>query len=264
MHKQRTEVGVFILAKNEQQNIGRCLESLRTSSWDAIVLDSGSTDRTRQVAAEFDFAEVRDFVYTDHCTAYNQITSKLGAEYAHVVILDADMAVSEALQRELKALLSDRCGAPQVIKAEIQMCVEGMPLRLGSLCPPKAFVFAVGRSYFVSVGHGEALDEGIEPVLAKEKLRHDDRKSYASFLQSQARYSQNLVIRKAAGEISGRDRLRTTTPFLIFAVPFVSYFLKGGFLVGKSGALYALDRLIAEAIMYRQSLSMRHARSTEE
>ena len=62
-------------------------------------------------------------------------------------------------------------------------------------------------------------------------------------------------MRKEAGELSGRDRIRVRWPLLVFAVPFVSYVLKGGFLDGRAGAIYALDRLIAEAIMYRRSLS---------
>lgn len=248
-------IGVFILAKNEQRNIARCLAALQPSGWDVVVLDSGSTDGTQQIVEATGFARIRDYAYTDHCTAYNQITTDLGNGYQHVVILDADMIVSERLQAEIRDMLSDSGGAAQALEAPIEMCVEGKPLRFGSLCPPKAFVFAVGQACFENVGHGERLREGMQVARTKEMLRHDDRKSYASYLQSQVRYSRNLVNRKAAGEVSGRDRIRTRSPFLILAVPFVSYMLKGGFLDGKVGAIYALDRLIAEAIMYRRSLS---------
>lgn len=255
MNTPKVEVGVFILARNEQKNIGRCLEALRFSAWDVIVLDSGSTDDTPVIVSNFEFAEFRQYAYTDHCTAYNQITTELGAGYRHVIILDADMVISEALQRELKVILSSISSMFQVVDSEILMCIEGRPLKFGSLCPPKPFVFTVGRKYFLNVGHGEKLHDEIVPKHTREKLRHDDRKSYVSYLLSQVRYSRNLVLRKAAGEISGRDKLRTRSPLLVFAVPFVSYFVKGGFLSGKIGIIYALDRLIAEAIMYRRSLS---------
>ena len=52
-----------------------------------------------------------------------------------------------------------------------------------------------------------------------------------------------------------RDRIRQKTPLGIILTPFISYFLKLGFLDGKSGLIYALDRLIAEAIIYRYSVS---------
>ena len=249
------DIGVFVLAKNEQANIGRCLECLQGSGWDVTVLDSGSTDDTWSIVSHFGFARIERYEYSDHCRAYNEITSDLGAGYRYVVILDADMMVSEELQTEIKAVISRDGSRPQVLEAEIRMFVEGRPLRFGSLCPPKAFVFEVGRTYFVSVGHGEALAKGSLIARTRAVLSHDDRKGYAAYLQSQARYSRNLVMRKADGQLSGRDRLRMTTPLLIFAVPFASYILKGGFLCGRSGVIYALDRLIAEAIMYRRSLS---------
>lgn len=255
MNTQKSEIGVFILARDEQQNIGRCLEALRASAWDVIVLDSGSSDDTPAIVAGFGFAEFRQYAYADHCTAYNQITTELGVGYRYTIILDADMVISDALQHELNDMLSSRSSTLTVVDAEILMCVEGNPLRFGSLYPPKPFVFAAGREYFVSVGHGEKLKDGITAKRTREKLRHDDRKSYASYLLSQVRYSRNLVHRKVAGEVSGRDKLRTRSPLLIFAVPFVSYLVKGGFLSGKAGAIYALDRIIAEAIMYRRSLS---------
>jgi glycosyltransferase involved in cell wall biosynthesis len=248
-------VGVFVLAKNEQANIGRCLKCLEDSGWEVTVLDSGSTDRTEEIVKEFGFARFEQYSYVDHCRAYNEITGELGKGYRHVLILDADMIVSRALMAELKTLLALPTQGPHTIEAPIEMCIEGTPLRFGSLYPPKAFVFETGRRYFVSLGHGEALETDISPTRTRHRLRHDDRKGYEAYLASQARYSRSFVARRDAGLLSGRDRLRSSTPLLLFAVPFVSYVLKGGFLSGKAGLIYALDRLIAEAIMYRRSLS---------
>lgn len=256
-----SDVGVFILARNEQKNIRRSLDALRGSTWDVIVLDSGSTDTTPDIVRESGFARFQDYVYRDHCTAYNEITTQLGLAYRHVVILDSDMVVSAALRQEIDAMTS--IGGFDAVDVEIEMCVDGVPLCFGSLYPPKPFLFATGRPYFENVGHGERLREGVRVQRARHKLRHDDRKDYAEYLQSQARYSRNLVVRKAAGELSGRDRMRVKWPLLIFAVPFVSYFLKGGFLDGKAGAIYALDRLIAEAVMFRQSLASDQRRSND-
>lgn len=255
MMASRANIGVFILAKDEEANIGRCLECLRGTGWEVTVLDSGSTDATKAVVADFEFARFEPYVYVDHCHAYNEITTRLGLRFRHVVVLDADMMVSEALTDEIATILGGTAGIPQVVEAPIEMCVEGLPLKFGSLCPPKPIVFEVGKPLFVSVGHGEALDRGVRVARTRAKLRHDDRKSYGAYLQSQVRYSRNLVARRAEGQVSGRDRLRMSTPILMLAVPFVSYVLKGGFLSGKAGIIYALDRLIAEAIMYRRSLS---------
>lgn len=133
-----------------------------------------------------------------------------------------------------------------VLEAEIIMCSDGLPLKYGSLCPPKACMFKVGASFFINSGHAEKLRQGTVVIRASEKVIHDDQKSYATFLQSQLRYSKNLAVRSAVKQISFRDWVRTKTPLLIFAVPFVSFFIRRGFLSGRAGGLYALDGLIAE------------------
>ena len=251
------QIGVFILAKNEEANIARNLVALAPAGWPVHVLDSGSTDNTENIVAEFPFAVFQKYHYTNHCNAYNEITAELGSAYRFVIILDADMIISEALRLELNQLIAAPASSWNVVEAEIEMCVDGVPLKYASLCPPKPFLFAQGKVYFVSTGHGEKIGKGFQIARTRSKLRHDDRKPYSSYLQSQYRYSNNLVERYLLGEVTSRDSLRVKWPLLIFAVPFVSYFLKMGFLDGRAGLIYALDRLVAEAVMYRQALASR-------
>lgn len=251
---EKISIVVFILAKNEQLNIGRCLESLKISRWDVVVLDSGSSDDTELIVSKYQFAKLKKYQYIDHCTAYNDITENFALQYKFAIILDADMIVTTALQHEISKIANSGASI-DVMDSDVFMYADGLPLKYGSLYPPKPFVFATGKSYFVKSGHGEKLKPGFIVLRTKEKLHHDDRKSYSSYLQSQLRYAKNLALRAEEKQISFKDRIRTKTPFLIFIVPFVSYFLKRGFMSGRSGGLYALDRLIAEAIMYRQSLS---------
>jgi glycosyltransferase involved in cell wall biosynthesis len=257
MTEHSKQIGVFILAKNEEANIGRNLAALAPSGWPVHVLDSGSTDKTESIVAEFPSAIFQPYVYTNHCNAYNEITTSLGSAYRFVIILDADMVVSEALQHEIQDRASELDSSRSVLEAEIEMCVDGVPLKFGSLCPPKPFVFVTGRSCFVSTGHAEKVMDQFMIVRTRNKLRHDDRKPYSSYLQSQYRYSNNLIERYLRGEVSSRDSLRVKWPLLVFAVPFVSYVCKLGFLDGRAGLIYALDRLIAEAVMYRQAVASR-------
>lgn len=264
MAEHTKQIGVFILAKNEEANIARNLAALASSGWPVHVLDSGSTDNTESIVAKFSSAIFQPYHYTNHCNAYNEITVTLGSAYHFVIILDADMIVSEALQREIHELTSEPKASWSVLEAEIEMCVDGTPLRFGSLCPPKAFVLVTGRACFVSTGHAEKIADGFVIARTNNKLRHDDRKPYSSYLQSQCRYSYNLIERYLRGEVSSRDNLRVKWPLLIIAVPFVSYVLKLGFLDGRAGLIYALDRLIAEAIMYRQAVVSRSQQGLDE
>lgn len=256
MNQAGNKVGVFILAKNESANIGRSLDALRSSGWALHVLDSGSTDDT-QAIAEAAGASVLPYRYVDHCTAYNEVTTTLGAAFDVVLVLDADMVVPAALHREVADAIAGRPAAWDALRAPIEMWVDGHPIRRGSLCPPKAFAFRTGRTLFVSTGHAEKLSDDVRVHDVATALAHDDRKDYSAFLQSQKRYADKLVSRYEQGAVSGRDRLRVRTPLLIAIVPMVSYLLKGGFRAGRAGTLYALDRLIAEAIMYRRAVATR-------
>ena len=246
-------IKVFVIAKNEACNIAKCLESIgKLRLQVTLLLDNLSTDDTALIASRYSFVDVVKYDYKNHCLAYNQICTSLsdGAKYS--MVLDADMVVTEELFAEIAKLATQ--SETDVIKAPVLMYAEGQTLRYGSLYPPKAIVFKVGREYFVPAGHGEALMDDCLIHQTKIKLIHDDRKVYSDYLNSQARYAEGLIMRAKNNSLTWRDKLRMNTPIMVFITPFVSYFIKLGFLSGKAGLVYALDRLIAEAVMFRQSL----------
>lgn len=245
---------VFVIAKNEACNIVNCLESLGELCLQVtLLLDRSSTDDTGLIASKYPFVDVVKYNYINHCLAYNQICTLLSSGAKYAMALDGDMVVTEELFAEIGEALTQ--SGIDVIKAPVLMYAEGQLLRYGSLYPPKAFVFKVGREYFVPAGHGEALMDDCVITQTKTKLIHDDRKVYSDYLSSQYRYAQGLIMRAKNNFLTWRDRLRLNTPIMIFFTPFFSYFIKLGVFSGKAGIVYALDRLIAEAVMFRQSLA---------
>lgn len=257
MTEGATQVGAFVLAKNEAENISRCLSALAQSGWDVHVLDSGSTDGTQQIVSGLPNVSLHPYTYVDHCTSYNDVIARFTNRYRVVLILDADMVISDALRRELDSTLEAAGTEWDALRAPVEMWIEGHRLKSGSLYPPKPIAFVTGRPLFKSVGHAEQLLDDARVRELKNVLRHDDRKDYSSFLASQARYAGQLVDRYRNGQVSWRDKVRVRTPLLAVVVPVVSFIAKRGFAAGRAGFLYALDRLIAEAIMYRYGLAMR-------
>jgi glycosyltransferase involved in cell wall biosynthesis len=259
-HSSRTsalrepQIKVFVLAKNEACNIGKCLESLRELSLPvSLLLDHSSTDDTARIASRYSFVDVVKYDYMGHCVAYNQICTSLSDGAKFSMVLDADMIVTQELFAEIAEFAAQ--SKADVIKAPVLMYVEGHPFRYGSLYPPKAIVFRAGRECFVPAGHGEALMDDCVIRQTKTKLIHDDRKVYSEYLNSQLRYAQFLIMNAKNNSLTWRDVLRMNTPLMIFITPFFSYFIRLGLLSGKASLVYALDRLIAEAVMFRQSLA---------
>lgn len=244
---------IYILAKNEQANIERCLRAAVVACDRVIVLDSGSTDRTRSICQQFQQVEVRDFSYRNHCESYNQIVSWHSAE-EFIAILDADMQITAVLAEEIKQIIASDPSIEAVI-APVEMYWDERPLRYCSLYPPKPIVFRGGRVLFQPAGHGEHLKADVKTVQTHARLIHDDRKPMEAVLANQWRYAKDTVRRSYVGQLTRKDRIRLRTPLMMFITPLYAFIVRRGFLDGKQGIIYALDRLIAEALTYRAALS---------
>ncbi|MBC7351524.1 MAG: glycosyltransferase family 2 protein [Thermogutta sp.] len=257
----KPSITAYILAKNEEPNIGKCLASLEPCGIPVVLLDSGSIDRTKEIAGGFDFCQIQSFLFTSHTDAWNTITGRwhTGNEYA--LILDADMEITPELWCEIVQALD---GLPQVVLAPVMMYVEGRPLVHGSLYPPKAIVFRGGDEYFIASGHCSRLKPRLGCYYAQNKLIHNDLKPYSAYLLSQVRYGRLLYQRYEQGCVSFKDRLRATTPLMAFIHPFASLVLRGGILSGRLGIIYALDRAIAVLVQYRVVLASKLAQDRKQ
>lgn len=96
-------LSVCIITKNEEQNIRHCLECLAPTGFEIIVADTGSADRTREIAAEFT-DKVYDFPWCDDfAAAKNFAVSKASQPY--VMVIDSDEFLENIDLPALKTLL---------------------------------------------------------------------------------------------------------------------------------------------------------------
>lgn len=98
-----TAVSATIVTLNEERNIARAIESLRCCE-EIVVIDSGSADRTREIAADLG-ARVLEREWPGYAAQKNLAA----AEAAHdwVLSIDADEALSEPLEAEIWTLKSE-------------------------------------------------------------------------------------------------------------------------------------------------------------
>ncbi len=99
-----TPVSICIIGKNEEQHIEKCLSALASLPFEIVYVDTGSTDRTKEIAANhtnqiYDFTWIDDFA-----AARNFALEKASHDYVLFVdcdeyLTDADIdAVSRALE----------------------------------------------------------------------------------------------------------------------------------------------------------------------
>lgn len=98
------KVALTMIVKNEERCLARCLESVKPWVDEMIVLDTGSTDRTKEIAREFG-ATVHERRWTnDFAAARNAALAKSDADWN--LVLDADEWIV-AGGEHLKALKHD-------------------------------------------------------------------------------------------------------------------------------------------------------------
>src|SRR5580658_1383539 len=98
-----TPISVLIPAKNERANIRACVESARFAA-EVVVVDSGSTDGTREIAAELG-ASVVDFRWDGRLPKKkNWALAHVPWKHDWVFILDADERFTPELADELERI----------------------------------------------------------------------------------------------------------------------------------------------------------------
>jgi GT2 family glycosyltransferase/predicted Zn-dependent protease len=105
----RPRVSLCLIVKNEEANLPACLELAAGLADEVIVVDTGSTDRTREVAARLG-ARVFDFAWVDSfAAARNECLRHATGDY--IFWLDADDRLDEENRRKLRALFDTLDGA---------------------------------------------------------------------------------------------------------------------------------------------------------
>ncbi len=235
-----------ILTRDEEPNIARTLGQLQWAK-DVVVIDSGSTDRTVEIARSFPNVRVIQRPFDTHAAQWQFGVSQAQTEW--VLALDADYYVPASLTAELAALNPD--DSINGYTGHFMYAVNGKPLR-ASLYPPHVVLFRRDRVSITQDGHAQRYTvPGVLPDL-REKLIHDDRKSFARFLKRQRRYmaqeAEKLRVTPSAqlNYASRIRKLRVVAPLVI--LPY-TLFVKRTVFDGWPGIRYALERLIAECVL---------------
>lgn len=88
----RNSVSLCMIVKNEEQHIAKCLMSLKPIVDEIIIVDTGSTDRTKGITTAFG-AKVFDFPWTGNFSdARNFSLSKASGQW--IFVMDADEVIS--------------------------------------------------------------------------------------------------------------------------------------------------------------------------
>jgi len=98
-------ISLCMIVKNEEKNIGGCLKKIKPLVDEMIVVDTGSTDMTKDIARAFG-AKVHDFKWNNSFSdARNFSIDKASGKW--ILILDADEAIAPYDFKKLKRLVKE-------------------------------------------------------------------------------------------------------------------------------------------------------------
>lgn len=93
------QLSVVIITLNEERNIGRCLDSVKDIADDIVIVDSFSTDRTKEIAESYG-ARFIEHKFDGYIKQKNYANSQ--AKFDHILSLDADEVLSDELRKSVK------------------------------------------------------------------------------------------------------------------------------------------------------------------
>jgi len=265
-------LSVVIITHNEEANIGRTLASVQplvaNGKGEIIVVDSGSTDRTVEIAKSFG-AKVFIEEWKGYAAQKNSAIDKATGEW--ILSLDADEEVERKLGTLIAFAVSER---PQHPKEELLAAIHGVTtshanisgywmqrrnnflarwIRHGGFWPdPKLRLFRKGSGQFENrVVHEDVRLSGKEGRLLGGALLHHSYPTLADYIDHMNHYSS------LGAEMAIAKGRRSFSLFNIVLRPLgtfiYNYFFRLGFFDGREGLLLHLYHAVYVSWKYAKA-----------
>lgn len=235
-------LSVIIIAKNESLTIENCLKSVYFAD-EIIVLDSGSTDNTVEIAKRY-----TDKVYETDWPGYGaqkQRALTLSTQ-PWVLNLDADESVDGKLREDILKKL--KTGTADAYRIPIRMQFYGQTLRFSSSPSRHIRLFKrEGARYCDAIVHEKVLlPRHFQIEQIRNPIWHHSFQDVSHMLQKLDRYSSYSAKIRLSKQRSSSLTAASCGALWMF---FRCYLLQLGCLDGKAGFLFAVFN--AQSSFYR-------------
>jgi len=237
-------VSVIVIAKDEQASIGRVLRSVAWAD-EIVVVDSGSTDRTVEIARELG-AKV---TVTDDWPGFgpqkNRALDLATGDW--VLSLDADEWLTAESAEEIRRVVATGAAGPAAWRMPRRSSFCGRFMRHSGWWPDYVVrLFRRGHARFSDdIVHERVITEGAMATL-REPIMHETFTDLEDLVGKMNRYSTLTAQQlRASGKTAGLVEALARALWAFIR----TYVLRAGFLDGREGLMLALAT--AEGTYYR-------------
>jgi (heptosyl)LPS beta-1,4-glucosyltransferase len=242
-----SEISAVIITFNEERNIARCIESLLPVMDEIIIIDSFSTDNTKEICSAYPVKFIEN-----NWLGYSQ-TKNFGnslATFNFIFSIDADEALSESLQQEILTLKKGKLNGVYKVNRLTNYCGKWI-YHSGWFPDWKIRLFPKDFSKWNNAIVHEELE--FSHSLPEEKFQSVlEHYSYFSHEQHQQK-ADNYSLLTAKKYFDQKKKSMFFSPCLSGLSRFISmYIIKLGFLDGRSGFIIAKISAKSNFLKYKE------------
>lgn len=256
------KLSIVVITCNEEATLPRTLESVsalvRDSKGEIVIVDSGSTDRTVEIARSHG-AKVFVESWKGYAAQKNSAIEKATGEW--ILSLDADEEVEPALAEEIDRAIESSGSSGFLIPRKNFFL--GRWMRYGGYWPdPKLRLFRRGAAAFEDrLVHEDAKLTGGDAGRLQHALIHHSYPTLSDYINHMNRYSSLGAEMAQAKGRSGFSVIDIAVrPFLTFIY---NYFFRLGFLDGREGLLVHLYHAVYVSWKYAKTWELGRSKPTQ-
>ncbi len=256
--ESKTPISAAVITFNEERNIGRCIDSLSGVADEIVVLDSGSTDRTRTICEEKG-VRFSTRTFTDYADQKNAVAAL--AAHDMVLSLDADEALSENLRSALLTVKERPAADAYRFNRLTYYC--GTPVRHSGWYPDaKVRLYNRQKARWTGrlIHERITVQEGGRTEHLNGDLLHYSFYTVGQHMDTVNNFSERkaqLMYEKGRGAPFWKMILTPPVKFLKI------YLLKAGFLDGEAGFHIAVNSAHGDYLKYAKLRILRSQGRTE-
>ncbi|MBP9669866.1 glycosyltransferase family 2 protein [Candidatus Woesebacteria bacterium] len=193
MEESQSKLSVALAVYNEAENLAACLDSIKSLASEIVIVDGGSSDKTRDIAASYGAKVIVEENRTNfHINKQHAIDA---CQNDWILQLDADERVSSMLSDEIRKVITADLSAGALAQADAYYLKRrnyflGKWMNKGGMYPdPVIRLFRKGRAHLPAASVHELMTvEGTTKWLQNDLLHIADP-NFSRYLMRSNRYT---------------------------------------------------------------------------